>query len=136
METSYLKLMNGSRLTNYMRLEMAPGVEPILGKNYLYLDIPLVGAVIDNEDSEVVQVSLSVKRNQHVWILSAAHVDVRGRNFIEVEPNPVLAEYGQIQGMYRVHPDSGKRELGFWYTARKDTDLTIMDYAVRIYMPA
>jgi hypothetical protein len=135
METSYLKLMKGSRLTNYMRLEMAPGVEPILGKNYLYLDIPLIGAVID-EGSEVVQVSLSVKRNQHVWILSAAHVDMKGRNFIEVEPNPILAEYGQTQGLYRIHPDSGKKELGFWFTARKDTDLTLLDYAVRIYMPA
>jgi hypothetical protein len=135
METSYLKLLKGSRLTNYMRLEMAPGVEPILGKNYLHLDIPLVGAVHD-DGGDVIQVSLSVKRNQHVWILGAAHVDVRGRNFIEVEPNPVLAEYGQAQGLYRIHPDSGRKELGFWFTARKDVDLTILKYAVRVYMPS
>lgn len=135
METSYLKLMKGSRLTNYMRLEMAPGVEPILGKNYLHLDIPLIGAVIEG-DNDIVQVSLNIKRNQHVWILSAAHVDMRGRNFIEVEPNPILAEYGQSQGLYRIHPDSGRKELGFWFTARKDVDLSILDYAVRIYMPS
>lgn len=134
METSYLKLMKGSRLSNYMRLEMVEGKEPILGKNYLYLDIPLVGAVL--EDANKIQVSMEVKRNQHVWISSAAIVDMKGRNFIEVEPNPALAELGQVQAMYRVHPDSGKRQLGFWFTARKDTDLTQLEYAVRIYMPA
>jgi hypothetical protein len=130
METSYLKLMKGSRLSNYMRLEMIEGAEPILGKNYLYLDIPLIGA--ETEEGK----SLQVKRNQHVWIQSAAVVDMKGRNFIEVEPNPALAELGQVQAMYRVHPDSGKRQLGFWFTARKDTDLTSLEYAVRIYMPA
>jgi hypothetical protein len=130
METSYLKLMKGSRLTNYMRLEMDAGVEPVLGKNYLYLDIPLVGASTEEG------MSMQVKRNQHVWIASAAYVDVKGRNFIEVEPNLALAEMGQVQAMYRVHPDSGKRQLGFWFTARKDTDLTQLEYAVRIYMPA
>lgn len=130
METSYLKLMKGSRLSNYMRLEMVEGTEPVLGKNYLYLDIPLLGA--ETEEG----MSLQVKRNQHVWIQSAAVVDMKGRNFIEVEPNPALAELGQVQAMYRVHPDSGKRQLGFWFTARKDTDLTSLEYAVRIYMPA
>lgn len=130
METSYLKLMHGSRLSNYMRLEMDEGTEPVLGKNYLYLEIPLVGAVSEEGSS------LQIKRNQHVWIRSAATVDMKGRNFIEVEPNPALAELGQVQAVYRVHPDSGKKQLGFWFTARKDTDLTLLEYAVRIYMPA
>lgn len=130
METSYLKLMKGSRLTNYMRLEMDAGVEPVLGKNYLYLDIPLAGASTEEG------ISMQVKRNQHVWIAAAAHIDMKGRNFIEVEPNPALAEMGQVQGTYRLHPDSGRKQLGFWFTARKDADLTELEYAVRIYMPA
>jgi hypothetical protein len=130
METSYLKLMKGSRLTNYMRLEMDAGVEPVLGKNYLYLDIPLAGASTEEG------MSMQVKRNQHVWIAAAAHIDMKGRNFIEVEPNPALAEMGQVQSTYRLHPDSGRRQLGFWFTARKDADLTELEYAVRIYMPA
>lgn len=130
METSYLKLMKGSRLTNYMRLEMDAGIEPVLGKNYLYLDIPLAGASTEEG------MSMQVKRNQHVWIAAAAHIDMKGRNFIEVEPNPALAEMGQVQGTYRLHPDSGRKQLGFWFTARKDADLTELEYAVRIYMPA
>lgn len=130
METSYLKLMKGSRLTNYMRLEMDKGIEPILGKNYLHLDIPLAGAITEEGPA------MQVKRNQHVWIAAAAHVDMRGRNFIEVEPNSALAEMGQVQAAYRIHPDSGRKQLGFWFTARKDVDLTGLEYAVRIYMPS
>lgn len=130
METSYLKLMKGSRLTNYIRLEMDPGTEPMLGKNYLYLDIPLSAAVAEEGPT------MQVKRNQHVWIAATATVDVKGRNFLEVEPNPALAASGQVQGLYRIHPDSGRKQLGFWFTARKDVDLTNVAYAVRIYMPA
>lgn len=130
MESSYLKLMKGSRLTNYMRLEMDKGSEPILGKNYMHLDIPVAGAVTEEGLTQ------SVKRNQHVWIAAAAHVDVKGRNFVEVEPNSALAEMGQVQPLYRVHPDSGRKQLGFWFTARKDVDLSELKYAVRLYMPS
>lgn len=129
MESSFLKLMKGSRLTNYMRLEMDAGVEPLLGKNYLYLDIPVAGAITEEGTT------MQIKRNQHVWIAAAAHVDIKGRNFIEVEPNSELAEYGQVQGLYRIHPDSGRKQLGFWFTARKDCDLAQLTHAVRLYMP-
>jgi hypothetical protein len=131
METSYLKLLQGSRLTNYMGLGMADGVNYLIGKNYLHLDIPVVGAV--QEDGTT---SMDVKRNQHVWIKAAASVNVKGRNFIDIEPNSALAAVGQVQSMYRIHPDSGKQELGFWFSARKDVNLSDLVYAVRIYMPA
>ena len=131
MDTSYLKLLKGSRLTNYMGLEVLEGYEYNFGKNYLHLDFPIVGAVL--EDGTV---TLQVKRNQHVWVRAAASVNVRGRNFIDVEPNSALAEVGQVQGLYRIHPESGKKELGFWLTARKDIDLSGYEYGVRIYMPA
>lgn len=131
MDTSYLKLMSGSRLSNFMGLEMIPGHEYKYGKNYLHLDIPILGVV--DEKGELTK---EVKRNQHVFIRSAASVFMRGYNFIEVEPNAELAEWGQVQGLYRVHPESGKRELGLWFTARKDTDLSQFSHCVRIYMPA
>ena len=133
METSYLKLMTAApRAVSYMRLEMDEGVQPVQGKNYLYLEIPVRG--VETEDQQ--GVTLEVKRNQHVWIAAAAHVNVHDRQFIEVEPNAALAEYGQVQPLYRLHPGSGRKQLGFWFTARKDTDLSKFDYAVRVYMPA
>lgn len=131
METSYLKLMKGSRLTNYMGLEVDPGAGLSLGTNYMYIDIPVRG--VSGEDEKLVQ---EIKRNQHVYIEAAATVDVKGRNMIEVEPNIALAEMGQVQGSYRIHPGSGQKRLGFWFTARRDCDLAELQYAVRIYMPA
>lgn len=132
MDTSYLKLLNGSsRIKNYMGLVLDPGVVPEAGKNYMYIDLPVRNAIV--AEGEAVT---EVKRNQHVWIQAAGKVDVKGMNFIEVEPNPALAEMGQVQGLYRIHPGSGEKQLGFWFTARRDVDLSVLKYAVRIYMVA
>lgn len=130
MDTSYLKLMKGSRLRNYMGLHMAEGHEFTCGPNYMYLEIPVLGVL--DEDAKLIT---EVKRNQHVFVMAAASVEVKGRNFIEVEPNAALSEYGQVQGLYRVHPGE-QAGLGFWFTARKDTDLSKLSHAIRIYMPA
>lgn len=124
MDTAYLKLTAGSRLKNYMGLVVDEGQEYKFGMNYLHLDIP-VRPTDEYKD---------VKRNQHVFVEAAAIVNVKGRNIIEVEPNPLLAEFGQVQGSYKIHPGSGEKRLGFWFTARKDIDLSTLDYAVRLYM--
>jgi len=104
---------------------MDEGYEAIKGKNYLYLDIP----VRQSEET-------SIKRGQHVFIEAAATIDVKGRQIVEVEPNPALAEYGQVQAGYKVHPDSGPRRVGVWFTAHKQLDLDSLDYCVRMYMYA
>lgn len=130
METSYLKLMSGSRLKNHVGLEMTPGFDMKNGTNYLFLEIPVLGVPTEEGNS------LEVKRNQHVFIQAAASVDVKGFSFIEIEPNAALAEVGDIQGLYRLHPGSGRQQLGFWFTARKDVDLKDYSYAVRVYMVA
>ncbi len=132
MDTSYLKLTDGARLRNYVGLEMEEGFEYKFGKNYLYLEIPLLGVW----DSEAKQWTKEVKRNQHVFVRAACSVDVKGRSFIEIEPCPALGEYGSFQGTYRLHPESGDQEVGIWFSPRKDVDLTEIPYAVRIYMPA
>lgn len=122
MDTTFLKLMSGTRLKNHAGLRMDEGSEPIYGKNYLHIDIPAR------------PMKEEIKRNQHVFLEAAGTIDVKGRNIVEVEPNPALAEYGQIQPPYRLHPDSGKQQLGIWFTAHKNVDLTELKYLVRLYM--
>lgn len=124
MDTSYLKLLSGARITNHMGLRMDPGFEFTHGKNYLYIDIP---ARLPAEE---------VKRNQHVFLEAAGTVDVKGRQFVQIEPNPALAEYGQVQSGYMLHPDSGVTRLGVWFTAHKALDMRDLAYLIRIYMPA
>lgn len=125
MDTVLLKLIDGARIKNHMGLRMDEGVESIKGKNYLHLDIPVK-----------LPEETSIKRGQHVFIEAAGTVDVKGRNVVEVEPNPALAEYGQVQPGYRIHPDSGVKRLGLWFTAHKQLDLETLDYCVRLYMYA
>jgi hypothetical protein len=130
-DTAFLKLTDGPRLSNYVGLDMETGFNYKHGKNYLYVEIPVLG-VYDTETDKFVT---EVKRNQHVFVRAACSVDVSGRSFIEVEPNPALAESGIVQSLFRVHPESGCQPVGFWFSPRKDTDLSKLTYAVRIYMP-
>lgn len=122
MDTIFLKLIDGARVKNHLGLVMDEGKEAMRGKNYLYLDIPAR------------KVPEEIKRNQHVFLEAAGTIDVKGKNVIEVEANPELAEYGTVQGNVRHHPDSGKKQLGVWFTAHKALDVTKLQYLVRIYM--
>lgn len=124
MDSVFLKLIDGARVKNHLGLRMDEGYEYIKGKNYLYLDIPARPYVE------------KIKRNQHVFLEAAGAVNVKGRNVVEVEANPVLAEFGQVQPSYRIHPDSGEKRLGIYFTAHKELDLTELEYLVRVYMYA
>lgn len=111
---------------------MDTGIEYKNGKNYLYLEVPAV-SVLGGEDEPTGKI---VKRNQHVFIHCGCNINVKGENIAEVEPNPALAEWGQIQPGYKVHPNTDKVQVGFWFTARKDTDLSKLKYGARLYLLA
>lgn len=123
MDSVFLKLVAGSRISNYLGLRMDAGKEFSNGKNYLFLDIPFSASS-----------STEVKRGQHIFLESAATINVKGRDIVGVEPSLALAEFGQVQGFFHIHPDSGEQRLGFWFTAHKNIDIGTLGYAVRIYM--
>lgn len=129
MSITFLKLMEGSRLTNYMGLEMLGGAEMKKGQGYLYLEIPFGEVEVDGVKTHGV-----VKRNQHVLLESSCKVNVKGNQVIEIEPNTQLAAWGQVQPSYKIHPQSGEQVPGVWFTARKDCDISDLPYLIRIYM--
>lgn len=148
--TAFLRLMPGSRQRN-IGLELDAGFElPIAPKSYAYFEIPLRGVRVEGSDSYATKVlrtegdsseptpkyTTKVLRNQHVFIEAAATVEIRCPEFIEIEPNPALAEFGSFQGLYRIHPGGEKQRLGVWFSARRDVDLSTLQYLIRIYMPA
>lgn len=137
-DTTFLKLSGGSRLTNYLGLRMDEGREHKFGKGYLFLEIPVRGIHRDEIETPAVLVDspMIVKRNQHVFVEPACTLSVRGYNIVGIEPNPALSEFGQVQAGYKISPETGVQCPGFYYTARKDTDLSKLDYAIRIYMYA
>lgn len=130
MDTAYLKLVSGTRLSNYMGLEMLEGHPYKYTPSYLAIDVPLRG--FRTADSPVLVDE--VKRNQHVFVVPACTVNVRGSYIVEVEPNPELAEFGQVQAGYKIHPGQGRKEPGFWFTARKDVTKDMFPVAIKLYM--
>lgn len=142
MDSSFLKLNAGSsRITNWIGLQMEQGYQPVHGKGYQYLEIPVLGVYVEpsiNKDGEESEGSYTkiVKRGQSVFVCAAGTIDVKGMYMVEIEPNHELSEYGVVQGLRRVQPGDGPQALGFQFTARKDVDLSQLKYAVRLYMPA
>lgn len=128
MSTTFLKLMEGSRLSNYMGLKMSPGFKFTNGQGYMYIEIPLLQVEMDG------QPQVGIKRNQQVFLVPACTVEVKGNQVIEIEPNIELAELGTVQASYKIHPQSGLKRPGVWFTPRRDTDLSELTYLIRIYM--
>lgn len=136
-DSTYLKLVSGSRLKNYMGLEMAPGVEYKNGKGYLYIEIPVgafIGSPSTGAEPGTSEILKEVKRNQHVFVSPSCTVNVKGGYIVEIEPSTEFAKFGQVQPGYKIHPDSGLLTPGFYFTARKDVTLSDFTWAVRLYM--
>jgi hypothetical protein len=136
METSFLKMVDQTRLSNYLGLKMAESFaysrpsQP--NRGYAYIEIPAL-ALVNTADGSVDNKAL---RNQYIKVRPACTVNVRGSYRFEVHPNPQLFEYGIAQGMYYIEPESGEMIPDIYIQLRKDLDLDSLDYAIRIYMRA
>ncbi len=127
-ESSFMNLNRGNRLSAYMGLDLAPGVELQFTAGYTFADVPVLSIT---KDGEPVTTAL---RNQHVYIVPACYIDPKGDYKVLVEPNPALSAFGSVQSMYYIQPGTGRQLPGFYITLRRDLDLTDIKYAVRLYM--
>lgn len=120
---SYLKLVSGSRVTNYMGLVMDEGVPFKYGKHYLSIQVP----VRIPED-------LIVKRGQQIFIAAACTLAVRGEHLVEVEPSVEFHQFGTVSPGYKIDPGTEKHQPGVWLIAHKSLDLSTIDFAVKLYL--
>lgn len=130
MESSFLNLARGNRLSSYMGLQMAEGKSYRYAPDYTYIEIP-VSILYNPTDEKEVEKGL---RNQHLFVTPACFVNIRGGYKVLVEPNPKLAAYGATQGMYYISSGAGEQVPGFYITLRKDLDISDVNYAVRLYL--
>lgn len=153
LETSFLNLVRGSRLTNYMGLRTHEDQPPTAGttykfaSDYAYIQIPIWG-FRNTADGDDTPPTLKASRNQYVEVLPVCRLNVRGSYRVLVEPNPALAAFGMTQGSYYVQPGSGITIPLFHMQMRRDLDLTppaaptdgeantVSDspYAIRLYL--
>jgi hypothetical protein len=132
LESTFLQVNRGSRLSAYMGLQMVAGTPYKFDQNYLYVEIPVLELWNPAEEKPVSK----ALRNQYIRVIPSCTLNVRGGYIVQVEPNPALWEYGPTQGMYYVPTGSGEVVPSFHMQLRKDMNVEDVDFAVRLYLRA
>lgn len=130
MESSFLNWARGNRLSMYAGLKMEEGHEFKYASDYTYLEIPAVG-FYDDKEEQVVDKGM---RNQHLLVIPACTLNMKGMLKVLVEPCPELAAYGSVQAGYYIHPGSGEKVPSFYINLHKNCDISNIPYAVRLYL--
>lgn len=134
METSYLSMVSGSRIKNFLGLKMDEGIDyknaGVQERAYAYIEIP----VRHIENMSTGEISMKGLRNQVVRIVPACTVNVRGNYRFEVHPDRSLWAYGVVEGMYYLESQEGELEPSFYMQLRKDMELSAGSPVIRIYM--
>lgn len=127
MDSMFVNLVRGNRLSLYLGLEMLGEHAYRFSKDYSYIEVPLLHA----ENSEgVVDKAL---RNQHLKVIPACKFKVQGSRLkVLVKTNPLLQEVATAPTMYMIEEESGSPI--FYMTMRKDFDLSKLDWVVRVYL--
>lgn len=131
MDGAFLNLVRGNRLKSWMGLELPEGVTaPKYGPQYHYVEVP-VGQVL--KDGEPVAEG-KIARNQHVEIVPACTIKVRGQSPVLVVYNDELQRVASLGSMTIVHPGGEAVAPSFWATFRKDFNVEDIKWAVRLYL--
>lgn len=131
MDGAFLNLVRGNRLKSWMGLELPEGITaPKYGPQYHYVEIP-VGQVL--KDGEPVTDG-KVARNQHVEIVAACTIKIRGQSPVLVVYNDELQRVASLGSMTIIHPGGEPLAPSFWATFRKDFNVEDMSWAVRLYL--
>lgn len=134
METSYLSLVSGSRISNFLGLKMDQGVDytrpGVQERQYAYIEIP----VRHIENVTTGEIGMRALRNQLVRIVPACTVNVRGNYRFEVHPDRTLWAYGIVEGMFYLEPKEGEFSPSFHMQLRRDMELVPGTSVIRIYM--
>lgn len=133
LDTSFANVSRGNRL-DFAGLEMVPGYNYRYAPDYSYIEIPILGFYLDNEEKLVEK----AMRNQYVRVLPACTIRNRGNYHIQVEPNPELAKHGLFQPTYYVNPDPKAESMrpGFYMQMRRDLEIGDVPYSIRLYLRA
>lgn len=130
LETIWMKLVTGNRLTSIMGLKMDEGVPYRFSKDYTYVEIPLA-QLYNPSSEEVVDKAL---RNQKIRIIPACKLDLKGSTYkIFVKTNPKLQEYANCPALLMLDTQEGE-QASFYATFQKDMDRKELDWAVRLYL--
>jgi hypothetical protein len=132
MESAFINLTRGSRLTAFLGLEMAPGHTYTFGPNYQYVEIPLSHFLKD--DGSTLD---EAKPNQHLEVIPGCSIQVKGHYPAMIHYNPALQAVATLGSSHMVWPgEMGRHAPGYFVTFRKGIKVGDVTWAVRISLVA
>lgn len=132
LETVFLNLIRGNRITNYLGLELKGNSSLTYSKDYgtSYLQL---GRALNLETAKHVK---KLKKDMRVALFPLATINPRKyRAYIEV--NPALYAIGNVNFERVIEADKGVSELPIYLEVKEDFDgLEDLEYLVRISLIA
>ena len=132
MDSMFLNLTRGSRLSAYMGLEMSSGIVHTFGPNYQYVEIPFSHFLKD--DGTALD---EAKANQHLEVVPACSIHVRGNFAVMVHYNPALQAVASVGSSHIIWPgEMGRVAPSYFATFRKGIRSEDVTWAVRLSLLA
>lgn len=129
MDSAFLNLIRGNRVTTYMGLKSdAP---PRYGASYQYIEIP-VRCFRKDDGSELAE----AKANQHLEVVPDCTIKVRGNQPVMVHYNPALQAVGSMAGSHIVWPGGEEHCPTFYVSFRKGITTVELEWAIRLSLLA
>lgn len=129
MDSAFLNLIRGNRVTAYMGLKTA--ASPRYGVGYQYIEIP-VKCFRKDDGTELFE----AKANQHLEIVPDCTIKVRGNQPVMVHYNPALQAVGSLAGSHIVWPGGDEHIPSFYVSFRKGITTAELEWAVRLSLLA
>lgn len=112
---------HSATLRNYVGIKMDEGKEYQMGKDYLYLELPLMGKLPENP---------IIKKGAFVQIKAGCTLSPH-KCHLTITPNPAMLEYGMAVGMLIVQADGEVRPI-VTFKAEKDVDMSTVSWLCRV----
>jgi hypothetical protein len=129
MDSVFLNLIRGNRVTAYMGLKTE--ASPRYGVGYQYIEIP-VKCFRKDDGTELDKAN----PNQHLEVIPNCTIKVRGSQAVMVHYNPALQAVGSMAGSHIVWPGCEEHTPGFYVSFRKGITVNELEWAVRLSLLA
>jgi hypothetical protein len=131
MDSAFLNLIRGNRVTAYMGLKLGDGVPPKYGPSYQYIEIP-VKCFRKDDGTELDKAN----PNQHLEVIPNCTIKVRGSQAVMVHYNPALQAVGSMAGSHIVWPGTDEQCPSFYVSFRKGITVAELEWAIRLSLLA
>jgi hypothetical protein len=131
METVFMNLVRGNRLSALIGLKLGDSLLPKYGAQYQYVEVP-VKCFRKDDGTELDKAN----PNQHLEVIPNCTIHVRGSQPVMIHYNPALQAVGTHSGSHIVWPGSGEHCPSFYMSFRKGINLSDLEWAIRISLLA